>query len=75
MAAVPDAQWTLDPRDGSHLPKDSGHGSVEAVRCLDASAQLGHASSAITEKYYIQRADLGPDARETLASFAADPEG
>lgn len=42
---------------------------------LTASAQLGHSSSTITEKYYIQRSHQGPDARETLASFAADPEG
>ncbi|WP_052426000.1 site-specific integrase [Cellulomonas carbonis] len=39
---------------------------------LTASAQLGHSSSAVTEKHYIARAHRGPDVRETLSAFAAD---
>ena len=42
---------------------------------LTASAQLGHSSSAVTERYYIARSHQGPDARDTLAALAADPEG
>ena len=37
---------------------------------LTASAQLGHASSKVTERYYIARTHEGPDARASLAAFA-----
>ncbi|GIM63364.1 phage integrase [Planomonospora venezuelensis] len=36
---------------------------------LTASAQLGHSSSAVTEKHYIQRTHRGPDARALLSGL------
>jgi integrase len=36
-----------------------------------AAKQLGHTSSAITEKYYVVRPEVGPDHREILEQFGA----
>ncbi len=36
-----------------------------------AAKQLGHASSAITAKYYVATPDVGPDQREILEQFGA----
>ncbi|MBD3946346.1 site-specific integrase [Nocardioides ganghwensis] len=38
---------------------------------LTASAQLGHSSSAVTEKHYIQRTHRGPDVRALLSDLVA----
>ncbi|WP_158648091.1 site-specific integrase [Nocardioides houyundeii] len=41
---------------------------------LTASAQLGHSSSAITERHYIERTHQGPDARDLLSALVAPEE-
>ncbi|CUR62091.1 putative Phage integrase family protein [metagenome] len=72
-------QWRAlqrrDPRWG-HVTSHTFRKTVATViarnfDALTASEQLGHASSAVTESHYIERAHRGPDARKMLESFAA----